>query len=66
MKPDKTDPGYEELLHKAEIIIGKQRNGPVGDLELVFISEFATFMNKAHHPRIEIPAGASSEMGEPF
>jgi len=66
MKPDKTDPGYEELLHKAEIIIGKQRNGPVGDLELVFISEFATFMNKAHHPRIEIPAGASTEMGEPF
>lgn len=66
MKPDKTDPGYEELLHKAEIIIGKQRNGPVGDLELVFISEFATFMNKAHHPRIDIPASASAELGEPF
>ncbi len=65
MKPDKTDPGYEELLHKAEIIIGKQRNGPVGDLELVFISEFATFMNKAHHPQINIPRSVAAEE-EPF
>ncbi len=65
MKPDKTDPGYDELLHKAEIIIGKQRNGPVGDLELVFISEFATFNNKAHHPHINIPGIVTLEE-EPF
>ena len=65
MKPDKTDPGYDELLHKAEIIIGKQRNGPVGDLELVFISEYATFRNKAHHPHINLP-GSITSGDEPF
>jgi replicative DNA helicase len=31
----------------AEIIIGKQRNGPTGDIELSFIKEYARFENRA-------------------
>jgi replicative DNA helicase len=30
---------------KGEIIIGKQRNGPIGSVDVTFISEFATFQN---------------------
>ena len=35
----------EAELNKAEIIIGKQRNGPVGSVELVFLDQYATFEN---------------------
>lgn len=31
----------------AELIIGKQRNGPTGTIELTFLSEFTTFENMA-------------------
>jgi replicative DNA helicase len=55
MKANHDDPEYEELKRKAEIIIGKQRNGPVGDLELVFLNEYARFENKIKHPVIEVP-----------
>ena len=36
----------------AEVIIGKQRNGPTGTVELTFIDKFTTFEN---YSRIEIP-----------
>ena len=29
----------------AEVIVGKQRNGPTGDVRLAFIKEFARFEN---------------------
>jgi replicative DNA helicase len=64
MKVNREDPEYLELKHKAEIIIGKQRNGPVGDLELVFVDEFAKFENKVRHPHIDVPA--STHADQPF
>ena len=36
----------EQYAGQAEIIIAKQRNGPVGDVELVWESSFTRFMNK--------------------
>jgi replicative DNA helicase len=40
--PDKVD-----VQGKAEIIIGKQRNGPTGRIPLTFINEFMSFENAA-------------------
>jgi len=37
-----------DLHGKAELIIGKQRNGPTGVIDLVFIREFTRFENPAH------------------
>ncbi|MEO8446053.1 MAG: replicative DNA helicase [bacterium] len=56
MKVNQDDPDYEEQLRKAEIIIGKQRNGPVDDFNLIFLREYAKFENKVRHPVIEIPS----------
>ncbi len=36
----------------AEVIIGKQRNGPIGTLELTFINKYTTFEN---YSRLDIP-----------
>ncbi|MDZ4711730.1 MAG: replicative DNA helicase [bacterium] len=56
IKINQDDPDYEEQLRKAEIIIGKQRNGPVDDFNLIFLREYAKFENKVRHPVIEIPS----------
>ena len=32
----------------AEIIIGKQRNGPIGTIRLTFLGEYTRFENAAH------------------
>ncbi|NTV72533.1 MAG: AAA family ATPase, partial [Azonexaceae bacterium] len=49
-KIDETDPEYQELKLEAEVIIGKQRNGPIGRVDLVFKNEFAKFENKLVKP----------------
>jgi replicative DNA helicase len=36
---------YEEIKGKAEIIVGKQRNGPVDDVDLAFVHRYARFEN---------------------
>ena len=38
----------EDARGKAEIIIGKQRNGPIGTAHLAFVKEFARFENMAN------------------
>lgn len=48
-------------LGKAEIIIGKQRNGPIGVVQLAFLKEYTRFENLSR--REEIPAAAD---GTPF
>ena len=39
------DPEKEGVEGKAEIIIGKQRNGPIGTVKLTFLKEFTRFEN---------------------
>jgi replicative DNA helicase len=51
-KPPENDPKFQEWSHKmrevanvAEVIIAKQRNGPVGNVQLFFDAEFTRFGN---------------------
>ena len=40
-------PEREAVEREAKLIIAKQRNGPVGDVDLMFIAEYALFTNPA-------------------
>jgi replicative DNA helicase len=40
-------PNNEELHGKAELILAKQRNGPIGKIELVFLHALTKFENRA-------------------
>jgi replicative DNA helicase len=39
-------PDREDLKGLAKLILGKQRNGPIGDINLVFLREFTKFENR--------------------
>jgi replicative DNA helicase len=47
-----------ELKGKAEIIIGKQRNGPTGRIPLTFINEIMRFHNASPQDMVDFEAGA--------
>src|SRR4051812_18504279 len=47
MYADKSQPAPTDAQGVAEIIIGKQRNGPVGTVKLAFIREYTRFENLA-------------------
>lgn len=40
----------EQTKGEAELIIAKQRNGPVGEVPLTFLKEFTRFEDRAHEP----------------
>ena len=43
-----------EVAGKAELIVQKQRNGPIGDVPLAWLHEFTRFENYAHRPYDEL------------
>lgn len=46
-RPERYGIQTEEGENSAEVIVGKQRNGPVGTVKVVFIPEYASFENRA-------------------
>lgn len=50
------DSGGESTEGIAEVIVGKQRNGPIGDVKLRFIKDYARFENLERF-RQQLPAG---------
>lgn len=39
----KDDPKFSEYTGVAEVVVGKQRNGPIGEIKLAFINNYARF-----------------------
>jgi replicative DNA helicase len=45
MRPE--DKGYDEVAGIAEIIVAKQRNGPIGEIKLNWVGEYTRFQNRS-------------------
>jgi replicative DNA helicase len=45
-----TDEDRERVKGQAEIIIAKQRNGPIGDIKLLWQHDYTRFVNLEHRP----------------
>lgn len=43
----KTEDGETDPVQDAKLIVAKQRNGPIGDVNLLFLSSYTKFENKA-------------------
>ena len=43
----KTEEGEKDPVQDAKLIVAKQRNGPIGDVNLLFLSSYTKFENKA-------------------
>ncbi len=61
------DDGQTPSQGIAEIIVGKQRNGPTGQLQLTFIKEYARFENLAYpsFEELEPPPPPPGRLEEP-
>lgn len=44
----KSEEGVPEPIQDAKLIVAKQRNGPIGDVPLLFLNSITRFENKAH------------------
>ena len=62
-KPEKDDPKYDEIRTQSHVTIGKQRNGPTGSFDLLFIPEYTKFENITKMP--DIAFGTQTDIDTP-
>jgi replicative DNA helicase len=61
-----TDEDRERVKGQAEIIIAKQRNGPIGDIKLLWQHDFTRFVNLEHRPYDEFEQFSASSVTPPL
>lgn len=61
MYEDPNSDDYREVQGMADIIVGKQRNGPIDDVKLAFVSRYARFENLAPTTFDVVPVGPDEE-----